>query len=325
MLNFEWIWAFASLPLPLLVRFLLKPVKRTEQAMLKVPFLEDFHYSSRGGRRLIPKRLLLWIAVCGWVLLVASAARPQWIGEIVQLPISGRDLMMALDLSGSMKEKDFILQGRRVNRLQAAKAVSQDFIDRRDGDRIGLIVFGSKPYLQMPLSFDLETVQEMLNDTFIGLAEDKTAMGDAIILALKRVLQYEQSNRVLILLTDGINSAGEISPERAAELAAQENMKIYTIGIGSATPRRGFFVRRGSELDEKTLKMIAKKTNGRYFRAKNTQELVKIYQLLDKLEPVQRDTELFKTQHALYPYPLAGSLLLALLVVLVFWRGGLKL
>ena len=325
MLNFEWIWAFASLPLPLLVRFLLKPVKRTEQAMLKVPFLEDFHYSSRGGRRLIPRRLLLWIAVCGWVLLVASAARPQWIGEIVQLPISGRDLMMALDLSGSMEEKDFTVKGRRVNRLQAAKVVGQDFIDRRDGDRVGLIVFGGKPYLQMPLSFDLETVQEMLNDTFIGLAEkNNTAIGDAIILALKRVLQYEQSNRVLILLTDGANNAGETSPERAAELAAQENMKIYTIGIGGA-PRRGFFGRRGSELDEKTLKMIAKKTNGRYFRAKNTQELVKIYQLLDKLEPVQRDTELFKTRHALYPYPLAGSLLLALLVVLALWRGGLKL
>ena len=329
LIHFEWLWAFALLPVPLLVRFLMKPTRVSEQAALRVPFMEDFEQSIRHRRRLLPKSVLLGLAILAWALLILALARPQWLGEFSQLPMSGRDLMLAIDVSGSMKEKDFVVNKRLVARIDAAKAVAGDFIKRRQGDRIGLIVFGGAPYLQMPLSFDLESVNEMLRETFIGLAEERTtAIGDAIGLALKRLRQYKQSNRVLILLTDGINNSGSLDPGTAAELAGEEGMKIYTIGIGSdrATARklgiwRGSF---GNELDEATLRTVAKKTNGRYFRAKDTAELRKIYALLDELEVIERTPELFQTQKALYPWPLTAALLVAALLLLfrhVFGRG----
>ena len=320
MIHFEWLWAFVLLPLPLLARFLIKPARVVEQAALRVPFLADFEQAMPHRRRIFSRKILLWLAALAWLLLVAAAARPQWLGEFTQLPVSGRDLMLALDISGSMEERDFILNRRRVDRLEAAKVVAGDFIERRKGDRVGLIVFGEYPYLQMPLSFDLESVRLMLNDTFIGLAEEKkTAIGDAIGLALKRLRQYEQSDRVLILLTDGASNAGSLDPITAATLAAEEGMKIYTIGIGAdrATARRmGLFGRR-SDLDEKTLRTISKKTGGRYFRAKDTNELKKIYALLDQLEVIERDPELFQTRTALYPWPLTAALLLATALLLL--------
>ena len=268
----------------------------------------------------LPKTMLLWAAALVWALLVAAASRPQWLGEFTQLPVSGRDLMLAVDVSGSMKEKDFVIGRRRVDRLTAAKAVVGDFIEKREGDRIGLIVFGGRPYLQMPLSFDLDSVGEMLDETYIGLAEEnRTAIGDAIGLALKRLRQYEHSNRVLILLTDGVNNAGSFAPGTAATLAAEEGMKIYTIGIGAdrETARRmGLFFRR-FDLDEKTLREVAKRTGGRYFRARDTNELKEIYALLNQLEVIERDPELFQTRTALYPWPLGAALLLAVLLLLL--------
>ena len=326
MIHFEWLWSFALLPLPLLARFLIKPARVVEQAALRVPFMADFEQSIQQRRPFFSKKILLWFATLAWVLLVTAAARPQWLGEFTQLPVSGRDLMLALDISGSMAERDFILDRRRVDRLEAARMVAGDFIERRKGDRVGLIVFGEYPYLQMPLSFDLKSVTEMLNDTFIGLAEEKkTAIGDAIGLTLKRLRQYEQSNRVLILLTDGASNAGSLDPVTAATLAAEEGMKIYTIGIGAdrATARRMGLSGRRSDLDEKTLRAIAKKTGGRYFRAKDTNELKKIYALLDQLEVIERDPELFQTRTALYPWPLTGALLLATTLLLL--RSGRRL
>ncbi len=323
MIHFEWLWVLALLPAPLLARFLVKPARSVEQSALRVPFLNDFEQSMKRRRRFLSKQALLWFAALAWLLLIAAAARPQWLGEFTQLPVSGRDLMLALDVSGSMRERDFVLNRRRVDRLEAAKSVAGDFIERRQGDRVGLIVFGEYPYLQMPLSFDLKSVREMLGDTFIGLAEEKkTAIGDAIGLALKRLRQYEQSNRVLILLTDGASNAGSIDPATAALLAAEEGMKIYTIGIGAdrATARAmGLFGSR-SDLDEKTLRTIAERTDGRYFRAKDTNELKKIYALLDRLEVIEREPELLQVRTALYPWPLAAALLLATALLLL--RSG---
>ena len=326
MVHFEWLWAFALLPVPLLVRFLIKPARVFEQAALRMPFIEDLEQSMRQKKRIFSNRVLLYLALLAWVLLVVAASRPQWLGEFAQMPVSGRDLMVALDISGSMRERDFVLAGRRVERLRAAKEVAGDFIERRGGDRIGLIVFGEYPYLQMPLSFDLKSVGEMLDNTFIGLAEDKkTAIGDAIGLALKRLKQYRHSNRVLILLTDGANNAGSLDPVTAATLAAGEGMKIYTIGIGAdrATARALGLFRQRSDLDEKTLRTIATKTGGRYFRAKDTNELKKIYALLDRLEVIERDPELFQTRTSLYPWPLMAALLIALAVLLLRSGRGL--
>jgi Ca-activated chloride channel family protein len=223
--------------------------------------------------------------------------------------------MLAVDLSGSMEERDFDLHGRRVDRLTATKAVAGDFIDRRVGDRIGLILFGERAYLQAPLTFDRQTVRLLLDEALINIAGPKTAIGDAIGLGVKR-LRNKTGDRVMILLSDGENTAGEVDPLKAAELAADEGLKIYTIGIGAESVSSRFFgmnIRRsGKGLDEKTLKQIASKTGGRYFRAKNTSELTEIYHLIDEMEPVESENRIYRPIDPLYHWPLATALVITL-------------
>ena len=318
MLNFEWLWVWFLLPLPLLVRWLVKPIPPHSRAALRISFISDFAFDGSQGASgfNVSRRLLLILAAIAWLLLILAASRPQWVDEITKIQASGRDLMLAIDISGSMGAEDFTLNNNRATRLQVAREVAADFIREREGDRIGLIVFGAEPYLQMPLSFDLKTVQDMLNSTFIGLAGEKaTAIGDSIGLAIKRLREYKESNRVLILLTDGVNNAGHINPMDAAEVAAQEGMKIYTIGIGS-TGRNRFSLRQAPELDEATLRKVAQITGGRYFRATNTQELVEIYSILDKLEVIEREQKTATLYTELYPWPLAAAGFLALFLLL---------
>ena len=327
MIHFEWLLAIIALPLPLIIRWLLPADLPAEQAALKVPFLEDF---GEGQTKVISqnKQWPLLLAVIGWLCLVIACMRPQWMGEPIEQAVSGRDLMLAVDLSGSMDAEDFIIENRRVDRLTATKNVASEFIRRRAGDRLGLILFGSNAYLQTPLTFDRATVITLLNESFLGLAGDNTAIGDAIGLAVKRLNKQKTESRVLILLTDGANTAGEVTPLKAAELAASNQLKIYTIGIGADEMIvRSFFgsrkVNPSRDLDEATLKAIADKTGGRYFRARNTQELDKIYQILDELEPVEKDKQYFRPKTELYHWPLAVALLLAGIISIsrMNWRG----
>jgi len=321
MIHFDWIWAFIALPLPYLIYKLFPAAPRQDEAALHVPFMHDFDSYSADKVKSSGKLVLL-IASIAWLLLVLATARPQWLGDPVELPVSGRDLMLAVDLSGSMEVEDFKLNGQLVDRLTATKSVASEFIKRRQGDRLGLILFGKKAYLQTPLTFDRQTVSTLLNESVIGLAGKETAIGDAIGLAVKRLEKEEVNSRVLILLTDGANTAGEVQPVKAAELAKQYQLKIYTIGIGAdeMIVRSIFGSRRvnpSADLDEKTLTSIAETTGGRYFRARNTQELENIYQLLDELEPVEKETQSFRPTSALFYWPLAGSLCLASLIVLL--------
>ena len=321
MIEFEWPWLFAALPLPLLFRYLLPRVEARRSAALQVPFIDDFG-DGGSSSRMLRRRWMLLPAVLAWALLVTAAARPQWLGDPLELPLSGRDLMMAVDLSGSMEQEDFEVDGKLVNRLVALKWVAGDFISRREGDRIGLILFGDKAYLQTPLSFDRETVRTLLNESAIGLAGKYTAIGDAIGLAVKRLRDKSVESRVVILLTDGANTAGEVTPLQAAELAAHEGLKIYTIGIGADRMMvRSLFgnqvVNPSRDLDEKTLTAIADATGGRYFRARNTRELNDIYRELDKLEPTEKEARVFRPTRALFPWPLGGALLIAMLVLMV--------
>lgn len=315
MIHFEWPWLLTVLPLPLLIRWLLPVSQLAEQAALKVPFLEDF--VGFEGRALSANRpWVLWLAIIAWSLLVGAATRPQWLGEPIEQSVNGRDLMMAVDLSRSMEEQDFVINKQRVDRLTAIKYIAADFINRRVGDRVGLVLFGSQAYLQTPLTFDRKTVITLLNESVIGLAGDNTAIGDAIGLAVKRLKNQQAKSQVLILLTDGANTSGEVLPIKAAELAAENKLKIYTIGIGADEMQvRNFFgsrtVNPSRDLDEKTLTEIADATGGRYFRARNTEELNKIYQLLDELEPVEKDKQYFRPRSELYPWPLALALCLA--------------
>ena len=322
MINFAWPWLFLALPLPLLLRHFMSQQSITEQAALKVPFLEDFTHSE-GRFASQNRRWPLLVASIAWVLLVIACSRPQWLGEPIEQAMSGRDLMLAVDVSGSMEQKDFELSGRQVNRLTATKQIASEFIRRRAGDRVGLILFGTTAYLQVPLTFDRKTVETLLKESFIGITDDNpsTSIGDAIGLAIKRLKGDSVESRVLILLTDGANTAGVVTPLKAAQLAADHQLKIYTIGIGAdEMVIKSLFgnqkVNPSRDLDEVTLKKIAQKTGGRYFRARNSEELEEIYQLLDELEPVEKDKQYFHPMAALYPWPLGLALLLTAILAI---------
>jgi Ca-activated chloride channel family protein len=235
--------------------------------------------------------------------------------------------MLAVDLSGSMQTKDYVLGGRQVSRLDAIKAIGGEFIDRRVGDRIGLVLFGTHAYLQTPLTFDRKTVHSLLSESAIGLAGEQTAIGDAIGLAVKRFRQSPEGDKILILLTDGVSNSGEVSPPKAAELAAKEGIKIYTIGIGSHEMQVSTLfgvqtVPTPSDLDEDALRDIATATGGRYFRASDVKQLSQIYAILDELHPVAQGSQTFRPRTTLFYWPLAFSLLLAVLVLLSSRRLG---
>ena len=310
---------FAALPLPLLVAWLLPRAPESTGGVLRLPFYQALH-ASMGEGRAARSRLRLLLAALAWVLLVTAAAQPQMPGEPVQLPVSGRDLLLAVDISGSMDTEDMVLGKQVATRLAAVKYVAGNFIERRKGDRLGLILFGDQAYLQTPLTFDRKTANIQLDEAAIGLAGKRTAIGDAIGLAVKRLRDQPQENRVLVLLTDGENTAGTVDPQKAADIAASEGVRIYTIGVG-ADERvvSGFFGSRrviNSELDEPALIAIAQKTGGRYFRARDIAALEEIYLLLDELEPVSEDEEVFRPVMELYRWPLAAALLLSLLIAL---------
>ncbi|QFY41688.1 VWA domain-containing protein [Candidatus Methylospira mobilis] len=318
MFEFASPWFFLALPLPWLVRRFAPPYSGAARASLRVPFLDELE-ALPGAETLQPKlshEWRLWLAVLAWVLLVTASARPQWLGDPVEQAVSGRDLLMAVDLSGSMEIADFKLGNQQVDRLTATKAVAGQFIERRVGDRIGLILFGDHAYLQAPLTFDRKTVHTLLDESAIGLAGEKTAIGDAIGLAVKRLRDNPENQRVLILLTDGANTAGVVSPLQAAELAAREKLKIYSIGVGADVMLvRDFFgtrrVNPSSDLDEDTMRALADKTGGRYFRARDTAELGQIYQLLDELEPAVKEQRSYRPREELFPWFLGVALLIA--------------
>ena len=323
MLEFSWDWAFWLLPLPLIAHYLSSPAQPAGQA-IQIPFyrrvsaIAESHDVLRSHSGLIQKLLL----IIAWLLLITAAARPQWIGEPVELPTNGRDLMIAADISGSMKYEDMELNGQPVTRLAAIQSVVGDFVERRKGDRLGLILFGTHAYIQTPLTFDRETLGILLQEATIGIAGEQTAIGEAIAMAVKRLRNRPQESRVLILLTDGQNTAGEISPTQATELAVAEGVRIHTIGLGAdELTIRSFFGNRtvnpSAELDEKSLKAIAEATGGLYFRARNTDQLKQIYRNLDQLEPIDQEAEIYRPKMELYIYFLGSTLLISILIIFI--------
>ncbi len=329
MWTLAWPWVLAALPVPWLVRRFLSPDSADRDAALTVPAGSDLGLLTATGARAGGKRVRLAALWLVWTLLVLAAARPEYVGDPIALPATGRDLLLAVDLSGSMEEQDFELDGQWVNRLKAIKVVADDFIKRRTGDRVGLILFGREAYLQTPLTFDRKTVRTLLDESAIGLAGKETAIGDAIGLAIRTFddASVEKGRRVLVLLTDGANTAGEVDPLKAAELAAQRGMIIYTVGIGAdaLTVRSLFGLRQinpSADLDEKALTSIASMTGGRYFRARDTHELEKIYGEIDKLEPAKSDESGFRPVRELFFWPLAAAAVLAAAVALLEVGGA---
>ncbi len=318
MLELAFPMALALIPLPLLIWLFKKP-EQPQLATIRTPLFESWnaiaHVNQSSHSDLI-SRLLSFVV---WCLIILAAARPQWIDEPIELPVSGRDLLLSIDVSGSMEEEDLKLGNRPANRLLVVKSIISQFIERREGDRLGLVLFGENAYLQTPLTFDLKTVQHMLDETEIGLAgASRTAVGDGIGLAVKRLRERPEQNRVLILLTDGRNNSGELDPIEAAKLAQHAGVKIYTIGVGADEAIRQSLLfgttkfNPSAELDEATLTQVAQITGGRYFRARSTQELANIYELLDQLEPVEDEPEIYRPIQELFYYPALFGLIVFL-------------
>ena len=324
MFELQWPWLLALIPLPFLVKYLWKPAKQSEDIALRLPFYAEIMnaYKSEGYVQPRKNTVPQWVLWLIWGALVFAIARPMWVDEPIQIEESGRELMLAVDLSGSMEINDMTLHGQPQDRLSVAKSVVTQFIQRRVGDRIGLILFGTKAYLQAPLTFDRKTVTILLNEAYLGMAGNKTSIGDALGLAVKHLRERPEQSRAVILLTDGANTSGQISPLQATSVAQKHKIRIYTIGMGAdEMVQPGLFgsnfgartVNPSADLDEKTLEEIARTTGGKYFRARNTEELNNIYALLDQLEPVVQDQAIFRPTIELYYWPLAIALILCLL------------
>jgi len=313
MISFAWPILLILLPLPFIVYLLPKKQSDNQQSALIMPVLVNI--SQQTVTEPEKSKIPLLILVSCWVLFILAICRPQWLGEAIDIPSEGREMMIAVDLSVSMEIGDMTINGQRLNRLQMLKVVLGDFIERRVSDRLGLILFADDAYMQTPMTFDRKTVKQMLNESELGLVGKKTAIGDAIALAVKRFDLKKESNKVLVLLTDGQNTAGKITPEQALELAVAKDITVYTIGIGADTMlQQSLFgsqrVNPSADLDEKSLQNIARQTGGRYFRARDAQSMNNIYDLLDKLEPIEQEQQQMRPLTALYFWPLAMAVIL---------------
>jgi Ca-activated chloride channel family protein len=326
MFSFAWPWMIGLLALPFLVR-LAEPRAKSGNAS-GVPEIFFPHVDRLKaifpGKREGEKTNRLYLLVLGllWLCLTLAVMRPQMVDQFTQLQNKGYDLMLAVDLSGSMQAMDYTRDGEQVSRLEVVKGVVSDFVAQRQGDRVGLILFGSNAYLHIPLTLDTLSVRKMVNNTAVGEAGDMTAIGDAIGLAVRSLRDRPEKSRVIILLTDGVDNASTIPPLAAAQLAQQYGIRVYTIGVGSNGPvpmtdEYGQTVMADSDLDEGLLRKIAAMTGGSYFRAADTEALQKIYAQINRLEKTQADTRGYIILRPLYRYPLGGALALLLLLSLL--------
>jgi Ca-activated chloride channel family protein len=313
--EFAWPWMIVLLPLPWLMRRWLRPAAPGRALHLPQPGVQLATINASGG-----SRMASWLLILAWLCLLAAAARPQWIGPPQAQQRSGRALMLAVDLSGSMRTDDMELAGQSVSRFGAVEAIAGDFISRRRGDEMGLILFGSQAFLVTPLTYDLTAVRAQLQGSAVGLAGSETAIGDAIGVAVKRLSALPQQARVLVLLTDGVNNAGTIEPREAARAAKAAGVRIYTIGIGANRMRiPGFFgsqlVNPSAGLDADMLTSIAKETGGRFFRATDSKELAEAYRAISALEPMPQQGPTLRPRHEMFRWPLLAEIVLLLLAI----------
>jgi len=317
MLSWQWPWLILLAPLPWVLRNVL-PATRDTKAAIKVPF---FHALLKSEASISSSSYVLAIAVnLIWFLLLLAIMRPVWFGDTVSVPSEGRDLMLAVDLSDSMKTDDMLVDSNYVTRIVALKKVVGEFIQRRAGDRIGLILFGQRSYLITPLTFDHRSVRVQLDEALPGFAGSSTAIGDAIGLAISTLRDRANQSKVVILLTDGSNTSGA-DPQEALQVASEAGIRIHTVGIGASTKDIIDFAGRertinpAKDLDEVTLQEIASATGGEYFRAENPRQLEAIYASIDKLEPHPEPT-LTRITRSLYHWPLALAFILSLILLL---------
>lgn len=322
MFEFAYPWLLILLPAPLLVRWLV-PAYREQKESVRTPFFQELAEQaglkpSSGAvilQRNIGQRVLLPLA---WILLVVAVARPQWVGEPITQIESARDLMLAVDLSGSMETTDFVdPDGNRIDRLSAVKLVLEDFVAKRETDRLGLVLFGNAAFLQVPFTLDHDVFLQLLGEAQIGMAGPQTMIGDAIGLAIKAFDASEADQRVLILLTDGNDTGSRVPPPKAADIAAQNDITIYTIGVGDPASAGE------APLDEQSLRQIAETTGGQFFRANDLEELDEVYRQLDELEPLEFESYSYRPRFELYQWLVLAFLVqtLAYHLIMGLWSG----
>lgn len=316
MIEFAWPWAFLALPLPLLAWALLPPF-REQRASVQIPFFakvaEATGQTPQKGA-VVVRRLALQmiVATLMWVLIIVALAQPQRVGEPIRHDISARDMMLAIDISGSMDQVDFeTADEKRIQRLAGVKQVVDAFIARRKGDRIGLILFGTKAYIQAPFTQDLSTIQALLNQTEVGMAGPQTAIGDAIGLSIKAFEASKAQQKMLILLTDGNDTASRVPPAHAADVARERGLVIYTIGVGDPNASGE------NRVDFDTLRTVASTTGGQFFKAANGADLERIYADIDRLAPVKLETQTWRPKLPLYQWPLGAAALLGIAAWLI--------
>ncbi len=282
------------------------------------------------GRKISPGRLSLFLKLIAVGLLIIALARPQQGNTTTEINASGIDILLAVDVSGSMEAMDFRLRGKAVNRLEVVKNVVDSFIEARPNDRIGLVAFAGKPYLISPLTLDHDWLRKRLESISIGMIEDGTAIGSAIGTSVNRLRDQEAKSRIIILLTDGINNGGRVPPLIAAEAAEALKIKVYTIGAGTRGKApfpvvqfgRRRLVQATVDIDEESLRQVAAKTGARYFRATDTKSLEKIYSEINKMETTTRTIKKFENYRELFPFVLLGAFVF-LSVELLFNRSRL--
>jgi len=303
MFEFAYPWMFGLLLLPFFVRLLIKPYKEQREAV-RVPFFEDLKRITgrTPGKGAVILRLRFFqklMLPLAWLLIVGALARPQWVEDPITRIEAGRDLMLAVDLSGSMETRDFLdAEGNRIDRLEAVKLVLDDFITRREGDRLALILFGTAAYLQVPFTQDYDTFRILLDEAQVRMAGPQTMIGDAIGLAIKLFEQSESENKVMILLTDGNDTGSKVPPSRAAGIAAKNGVTIHTIAMGDPTTVGE------DELDADALQEISEITEGQFFMGMNREELDEIYRRLNELEPLEFETLSYRPRQQLFFYPI---------------------
>ncbi len=325
MFEFDYPWLFALLPAPLLTWWLLPPYRERRRSV-RVPFFEQVAAAAdaepaRGGVRMRRSAAQGLVAILCWVLIVTALARPQFVEPPIERIEPARDLLLAVDLSGSMDTPDMLdPEGRRIQRLDAVKRVLDDFVTRREGDRLALIVFGNQAFLQAPFTQDHDLVQTLLEQTEARMAGPQTMIGDAIGLSIKTFESSEAEDRVLVLLTDGNDSGSKVPPKKAAEIAAQDGIVIHTVAVGD--PSSSARVRhagggQAEQVDVETLEAVAAATGGETFRADDREQLEDIYRRIDELNPIEVETISFRPTRPLYYWPLGAAVALILAYQLV--------
>jgi len=320
--NFEiaHLWIFWLAPLPVLIYWLIPPFRMKSAALIIPDFTRAQQYTNQKPRAtaMIRRRnVFIWMGLTlVWISLLASLASPQLVGEPEMKVKTSRNFLIVADISFSMAQKDWDLEGQKVRRWDAVKDVIHDFIDKREGDRMGLIFFGSSAYIQAPFTPDLDIVDQMLEEADVGMAGQMTNIGKAIVKGIDMFDRDTIESKVMLVITDGVDAGTDVLPLDAADLAQKDSILIYTIGIGNPGTS-------GSDLDEKTLQEISSMTNAQYFRGSDTERLEEIYQELDKLEPIEYEQEEYVPRTLLYYYPLVLAIGLSIIMMLIAGSANL--